>query len=405
MSLIELCEENGVRIFVTTHGRTYDPANARDRRSLQEDAVDSEYESAKTSARIQRNVRAAAERGRPHGKNLYGYKRIYDEQTRTLVQIVPHPEQAPVVRKAARLTLQGKTSYAIAKEFNAEGIPPRREVYREHRKTLGWTAVAIVQMLRQPAYTGLRQHRGVVVSEAIWPPLIDRDDWEKIQAIFASRKRDPGRDWTARHLLGGIAVCAECGMALRLGKQNRGRKRYDEDGEPLPREHYLTYVCSGAPGKSGFHVAIKQDHLDQMVTQLVLARAGRADFLATIGQKGQGVDRERQELLDEIRRYQIYLDEVRAKAAENLRFDLVLDQEVRVMPKIKEAQRRLDALTEVDPVVLELARSDQLAPAWESMPLETKRRVIRALMVPTVKRSKKPGRRGPDVERLDPGWR
>lgn len=78
VTLTQLCEENSIRIFVTTHGRDYDPKNARDRRSLLEDAVDSEYESAKTSERIRRNVRAAAEAGRVHGKNLYGYQRIYD---------------------------------------------------------------------------------------------------------------------------------------------------------------------------------------------------------------------------------------------------------------------------------------------------------------------------------------
>jgi len=38
----------------TTHGRTYDPANPRDRRMLQEDAVDSEYETAKLSMRAKR---------------------------------------------------------------------------------------------------------------------------------------------------------------------------------------------------------------------------------------------------------------------------------------------------------------------------------------------------------------
>ena len=52
VDLIELCEERGIRIWVTTHGRLYDPANARDRRTLLEDAVDSEYESAKTSKRL-----------------------------------------------------------------------------------------------------------------------------------------------------------------------------------------------------------------------------------------------------------------------------------------------------------------------------------------------------------------
>src|SRR6266567_7515713 len=59
VTLIELCETAGVRIHVTTHGRTYDPGNARDRRSMLEDAVDSAYQSDKASDAIQR---AAASR-------------------------------------------------------------------------------------------------------------------------------------------------------------------------------------------------------------------------------------------------------------------------------------------------------------------------------------------------------
>lgn len=79
VDLIELCDERGIRIWVTTHGRLYDPANARDRRSLLED-VDSEYESAKTSKRLQRDMRSNAEKGRPHGKKIYGYRRIKDAE-------------------------------------------------------------------------------------------------------------------------------------------------------------------------------------------------------------------------------------------------------------------------------------------------------------------------------------
>src|SRR4051794_30031468 len=40
VTLIESCEAQRVRIHVTSHGRTYDPSNSRDRRSLLEDAVD-----------------------------------------------------------------------------------------------------------------------------------------------------------------------------------------------------------------------------------------------------------------------------------------------------------------------------------------------------------------------------
>jgi site-specific DNA recombinase len=39
MRLLELCEQRSVSIFVTTHGRCYEPGNGRDRCSLLEDAV------------------------------------------------------------------------------------------------------------------------------------------------------------------------------------------------------------------------------------------------------------------------------------------------------------------------------------------------------------------------------
>ncbi len=39
VELLELCERRSVHIFVTTHGRCYDPTNGRDHRSLLEDAV------------------------------------------------------------------------------------------------------------------------------------------------------------------------------------------------------------------------------------------------------------------------------------------------------------------------------------------------------------------------------
>ena len=71
-----------------------------------------------------------------------------------VLHIEPHPEQAPMVKEAARRVMAGETQYAIAKSFNQRGIQPRRASYKEHRKNLGWTAVAIKQMLIQPAYTG-----------------------------------------------------------------------------------------------------------------------------------------------------------------------------------------------------------------------------------------------------------
>jgi site-specific DNA recombinase len=91
-----------VSIFVTTHGRCYDPANGRDRRSLLDDAVDSEYESSKMSARSRRAAAASAALGRPHGRVPYGFRRVFDPQTRAFLTPEPEPVEAAVVAELYR---------------------------------------------------------------------------------------------------------------------------------------------------------------------------------------------------------------------------------------------------------------------------------------------------------------
>jgi DNA invertase Pin-like site-specific DNA recombinase len=418
VDLIELCEMRGIHIWVTTHGRLYDPANARDRRSLLEDAVDSEYESAKTSKRLQRDMRSNAEKGRPHGKKIYGYRRIKDAETGALVRIELHVDQAPVVQEAARRVLAGETFYAVAKDFNKRDIPTRRETRKEHREGIGWTPPAIKQMLSMPAYAARRQHQGQIIGDAMWPALIELATWEKLQMIMNPPERKRTNDWPARHLLTGIAVCGVCGAPMRIGKQNAGRRKDRVTGEPLPKpidEHgqelpypsYNTYVCVGVPGKTGFHVAMRDSHLDTAVTELMLARLERPDFLATIGERGNGTDAERHAILEEIASYQQYLDRVREDAAQKLRFDLLMDQETRIGPKIKAAQNRLEKLAELDPVVLRLVREGSVRDTWDKMDLPEKRRVIRGVMTPRVNRVAPDarGQRGINHARVDVVWR
>ncbi|MDN3311757.1 recombinase family protein [Microbacterium oryzae] len=411
VDLVELCAARRVRVWVTTHGRLYDPRNPRDRRSLLEDAVDAEYESAKTSERIKRDVRAAAEDGRPHGKNLYGYQRTYRLGPRgpVLDEILPHLEQAPIVQEAARRILEGDSLYAIAKDFNARGIPPRRPPRKDHRSNLGWTPPAVKQMLTVPAYAGKRQHRGEILADAVWPALIEYESWQKLQSLLSPASRKRTNDWPAVHLLSGIAVCGVCGASTRVSKQNKGSKRkFDQDGNPLPREQYYSYICVGVPGKTGFHVAMKEDHLDKIVTELLFERVERPDSLALMGEAGEGTDEKRRELIDEITGYQRYLDQVREQAAEKLDVSILIDQQARIEPKIKAAQERLEKLSALDPLVLKLIADGSVREAWDNeLTLAQKRRVVRAVMRPQIMpvgRGWK-GIKGPNAERVVPGWR
>ena len=395
--LIDLCEDAGVKIYVTAHDRLYDPSQPRDAKSLHDDASDSEYETGKMSLRIRRSASANAKAGRPHGKNLYGYRRTYIQSPggSQLHGVEPDPETARVVQEVAARALQGETYYAIARDLNLRGVPTRRPARKEYNTGRGWTGSMLKQMLSRPAYAGLREHNGEIVGEAIWPALITQEDWTKLQVKRAVAP--PARE--VKHLLVGLAECAGCGGRLRGGRQSAGR---GADGEP---RRYPTYICAGyaSPQPGTKHVSIKEEHLDLLVSEAVIARLSQPDFLTTARSSDVELHVEREELAAQIDADKAYLDDVRQKAAEAGMFDLVIDQERRVRPRIEANEQRLRALSGHSEEVLALASEEDVRGAWEGMPVARQRDVVRALMVPVVKPAER-GQKGLRPERVEVRW-
>ncbi len=97
-------------------------------------------------------------------------------------------------------------------------------------------------MLSTAAYGGKRLHKGEIVSDAVWPALIEFETWERLQALMSPKSRRRTNDWPAAHLLAGIAICSVCGAPLRVGRQNAGKRTLD-DSSTVERKTYLTYVC------------------------------------------------------------------------------------------------------------------------------------------------------------------
>lgn len=396
-TLIDLCEDAGIKIYVTAHDHLYDPSNARDRRSLQDDAVDSEYETSKMSGRILRAVNANAKEGRPHGKNLYGYRRTYVQSPGgpQLHAVEPDPATAPVVQEVAERALRGETYYSIARDLNVRGVPTRRSARHEYNASRGWTGSMLRQMLSRPAYAGMREHNGEIVGEAIWPPLISPEDWTKLQVKRAVAP--PARE--VKRLLVGLAECSGCGGRLRSGRQSGGR---GPDGETL---RYATYICAGyaspTPGRK--HVSIKEEHLDLLVGEAVIARLSQEDFLTQAHSRDGDVDAEREKLAAQIEADKEYLDDVRQKAADAGMFDLVIDQEQRVRPRIEANEQRLRELSGHSEDVLSLAGEEDVRKAWEKLDVAAQRGIIRSLLVPVVKAAEI-GQKGLQPDRVEIRW-
>lgn len=225
VALIELCETRGVCIFVTSDGKLYDPTDARDRRSLQEDATDAEYESAKTSKRTRRNAAATAEAGRPNGPAPYGYRRVFDPTTGASSGQEPDPVEAPVVADIFRRIMAGESLTSIAADLNGR-IPtrPRRRPGAAEATSSPWSLQTLRTIALSHAYIAERVHdphgrigtpsANAVYYPATWPAIVERSVWEAVN----ERLRDPVRTLTrpgrGKHWLSFIALCDVCGSVM-----------------------------------------------------------------------------------------------------------------------------------------------------------------------------------------------
>lgn len=362
--LIELCERRGVLIHVTTHHRTYDPANARDRRSLLEDSVDSEYESAKISERGKRAARANAAAGRPTGPVQYGFKRLYDPETRRLVAQVPHPDEAKVVRELFERIAAGHSMRSIAIDFEARGIRTRsgKVFTQQHLRSLAL----------KPAYVGERVHapgdgQAQQVYKAVWKPLVSRATFLAVQKILSDPKRRTSRPGRGVHLLAGLAGCAVCGGKL-VARSFKG----EESKGPQ-------YVCHA---KSC--VRCSKADLDQYAEAQMLAYLSRTDvhdMLAAHADKSDQLDAIR----DEIAAIGKELDDLADQVGSGeLSSRLAARAEPAIRTRLKAAEQRESELATPSALRGLIDPDEDVATRWAGMPLSAKREAIRLLFDPAL---------------------
>lgn len=234
-------------------GKTNDLSRSDDQFTTGLDALLAERESNVTRDRILRSTRQQASAGMPHGKRLFGYRRTYDPESGRLVAPgqVPDPMEAAIVLEAVERFSRGESLHAIAKDLNGRGITTP--------KGGEWTGTQVRRAVANPAYVAKRVHRGQIVGNATWEPIVPEDVWLSCQARLADPARTTDRgEYRRKWLLSGIAVCGVCGGRIRVGR---------------PRG-ISSYVCS-----KGFCVARKVEPVDAYVIAHLLARLGEPDVL------------------------------------------------------------------------------------------------------------------------------
>jgi DNA invertase Pin-like site-specific DNA recombinase len=186
----------------------------------------------------------------------------------------PSPLKAPIVRWIFEIYDQGTGLNLISQKLNAQKTPAPRSQY--------WSKSMVHYLLRNRAYLGERIYnrrsfkayrRGEkasfsnpkdswIVKENAHEPIVDRELFERVQAIRKTKIITIGRTFHRPYLLTGIARCANCGYRM-IGQPSHGNGH-----------KYLTYTCSGylRIGKSVCRsVHVLTESLEQEVLQSIRA--------------------------------------------------------------------------------------------------------------------------------------
>lgn len=224
----------------------YDLTSASGRKAFRDQLAAAAYESDRLSTRVKRGKKLKSERGESNrGNRPYGYGMDWQEI----------PDEAEIIRELVRRLLAGEAINELTRDLNARQVPSRGNSY--------WTNAGIRQLVLRPSVAGLAAYRGTVTGELVGvTPIVPRDQWERITAMFAARGR--GRPPSSLYLMSGIIECGLCGTTLNgIPKQHM---RPYPDGEV--RRHYYCHLRDGVHGGCG-RTSVDMRDTDSIVRLLV----------------------------------------------------------------------------------------------------------------------------------------
>ena len=368
--LRDLCVRTGTLWCYS--GRVHDLSTADDRFRTGIDALMAEKEADEIAERVQRAMRANAASGRPHGRRLFGFQRTYDPTTGKLTGQIPDPDEAPIVRRIFAEYLAGDGVRVIGNRLNADGIPTPGGVE--------WNDTQVRRVLTNPAYAGRRVHRGEVVGDAAWLPLVSPEDFDRTQALLVQRRTYSRRADPRARLLTGVARCGLCGAKLYVGHDRKVRK---------------VYTC-----RAFFHVSRDERQLDDYISRLVVGRLEQIDATALSNPPPDGETEAARQRVAELR---ARLEDATSQfTAGRLTGATLARIEADLLPEIADAEARLRR--QVVPLGFDLPTED-VGEWWADLELPKRREVVGTVLAMVVVHPTVRGRRTFDPDAVEVHWR
>lgn len=316
-------------------------------------AMDRE-ESKKTSDRMLdvRNREAKSGIPRIAGRRAFGYERDFSAVI---------PKEAALIEEAADRVLAGESRWGICTDWNARGVAT----------VTGrpWTVQTLTSILRSGRIAGLREHRGVVVSDGRWPAIVSLDVREQLLVALTPRRKVGGSART--YPLVGLLRCGKCDGPLRsLSRENGARSCACRQGNGLDG-------CGG--------IRIQAVGVERDIRDLVCGMLADPDTLSALANLGSDDDGDGMSIGDELRAVEakrqrlidLYTDGDIDRGAFRTSRD-AFDDQLRALEATM-AQRSGNRVLIDVPTTF-----DALVDAWEARGIEFQRRLTEALLHPII---------------------
>lgn len=342
-------EKRGVGVQTVTAGQ-WDLSTATGRFFARQLGGVARYESEHRGERLRAKLEQNATRGVTHGRATYGWRAEYapDKTRRDVV----HQQEADVVRGIARELLAGESLRSITANLNARGVPSPRGG--------PWHKGMVRHLVLRERNAGLRVHRGQVVGQGTWEPILHPGTYEQVRAVLGDPARKTSTGTAAQHLLSGIARCGVCGTPVRVAWNRTVH----------------SYRCSGRSC-----VSRRKADVDELVSRVVIARLARPDAVDLFAPDTSEV---RRAAAEEVQVLRARLDNAADDYADGKIDARQLERiTARLRPAVATAEARARAVDDA-PLLADLLGVADVEAAWRSLSLSRRRAVVEALMAVTI---------------------
>lgn len=365
--LVVLAQRTGVKIATVTGDLDLTTDTGRLVARILASVAAGEVE--RKSARQRRANLQRAQAGDPlTGPRPFGY----DADRMTI-----RPAEAAAVARLYESLLAGTAVRSLAADLNRRGFVTGRGN--------PWRHTSLRALLMNPRNAGLRAYHGEIIGPATWPAIVGEETWRAAVSLLGDGARRKTTSTATRWLLTGIAACGPC----------------SDTGRP-------TLVVSGSRGRGvsvyrcriSAHMMRKADVIDELVAAVVVERLRRPDARELlVDQNRPDVDALRADALALRQRLHVLAVEF---ADGSLTAGQLRTATERVRARLSDVEQTM-ASGDRAAVLRELVGVADVDRVWQSLPLDRRRAVVRALMDVTILRGR--SGRGFDPESVRIEWK